>query len=137
MHLTLKQAVTRPAAANVLQQQARFDDFVEQYNRERPHQALGMKVPADLYRSSSRVYRGLEDLAYPFHDWSVVVTHCGRICFKGLGGHFKTDNLSTPQKRQLPGAAETGEFYFVPSSVRKSVCTLVRQLRGPHLRTCA
>jgi len=34
-------------------------------------------------------------------------------------------------------AAETGEFYFVPSSVRKSVCTLVRQLRGPHLRTCA
>jgi transposase InsO family protein len=37
-----------PKAANVLQQQARFDTFIEQYNRERPHQALGMKVPADL-----------------------------------------------------------------------------------------
>jgi hypothetical protein len=25
------------------------------------------------------------------------------------------------------------EFYFVPFSVRKSICSLVRQLRGPHL----
>ena len=83
MHLTLKDAATRPAAANVLQQQGRFDDFVDQYNRERPHQALGMQVPADLYHPSERVYRGLEDLDYPFHDWSAVVTHCGRICFKG------------------------------------------------------
>jgi hypothetical protein len=33
--------------------------------------------------------------------------------------------------------AETSEFYFVPSSVRKSVCTFVRQLRGPHLSTWA
>ena len=68
MHLTLKKEATKPAAANVLQQQARFDAFVEQYNRERPHQALGMKVPADVYARSSRVYRGLEDLTYPFHD---------------------------------------------------------------------
>ena len=34
-------------------------------------------------------------------------------------------------------AAETGEFYFVASSGRKSVWTLVRQLRGPHLSTWA
>ena len=34
-------------------------------------------------------------------------------------------------------AAETSEFYFVASSVRKSVWTFVRQLRGPHLSTCA
>jgi putative transposase len=83
MHLTLKAAATRPAAANVLQQQGRFDGFVDEYNRERPHQALAMQVPADFYRPSAREYRGLEELEYPFHDWSVVVTHCGRICFKG------------------------------------------------------
>ncbi len=29
LHLTLKTEATRPAAANVLQQQARFDDFLE------------------------------------------------------------------------------------------------------------
>src|SRR4249919_149535 len=49
MHLTLKKEATKPAAGNVLQQQARFDGFVERYNCERPHQALGMKVPADCY----------------------------------------------------------------------------------------
>jgi len=42
-----------------------------------------MKVPADLYVRSPRVYRGLEELAYPFHDTTIMVTHCGRICFKG------------------------------------------------------
>jgi hypothetical protein len=40
----------------VLQQQARFNAFVARYNGERPHQALGLKVPADLYARSSRVY---------------------------------------------------------------------------------
>ena len=29
------------------------------------------------------------------------------------------------------------EFYFAAASVRKSVWSFVRQLRGPHLRTCA
>src|SRR5438093_2166210 len=79
MHLTLKKEATKPAAANVLQQQARFDTFIEQYNRERPHQALGMKVPADLYARASRVYRGLEELTYPFHDATFTVAQCGRI----------------------------------------------------------
>jgi putative transposase len=88
MHLTLKKEATKPAAANVLQQQARFDAFIAQYNQERPHQALGMKVPGDLYTRSSRVYRGLEDLTYPFHDQTVTVTRCGRICFKGRKVNF-------------------------------------------------
>jgi putative transposase len=83
MHLTLKKDATKPAAANVLQQQARFDAFITRFNQERPHQALGMKVPADLYTRSARVYRGLEDLTYPFHDGTFTVTQCGRICFKG------------------------------------------------------
>jgi len=41
MHLTLKKEATKPAAANVLQQQARFDAFVERYNAERPHKRSG------------------------------------------------------------------------------------------------
>ena len=54
MHLTLKTEATRPASENFLQQQVRFDEFIERYNQERPHQALDMKVPADLYTSSPR-----------------------------------------------------------------------------------
>jgi putative transposase len=104
MHLTLKKEATKPAAANVLQQQARFDAFVDQFNQERPHQALGMKVPADLYTRSARVYRGLEDLTYPFHDQTVAVTHCGRICFKG-----RKVNLSHVFAGQNVGVTQVGE----------------------------
>jgi putative transposase len=68
---------------NVPLQQARFDTFITQYNQERPRQALGMPVPADLYTRSARVYRGLEDLTYPLHEHTITVTHCGRVvCFK-------------------------------------------------------
>ena len=104
MHLTLKKEATKPAAANVLQQQARFDAWVEQYNQERPHQALAMKVPADVYARSPRVYRGLEDLTYPFHDQTIAVTHCGRICFKG-----RKINLSHVFAGQNVGVTQVGE----------------------------
>lgn len=79
IHLTLKREATKPAAANVLQEQARFDDFSRRYNTDRPHQALGMKVPADVSVRSPRVYRGLQELTYPFHDHTIMVTRCGRI----------------------------------------------------------
>ena len=104
MHLTLKTEATKPAAANVLQQQARFDAFVERYNRERPHQALGMKVPADVYTPSSRPYRGLGELDYPLHDWAATVTTCGRICFKG-----RKINLSQVFAGQLVGVRQVSE----------------------------
>ena len=50
MHLTLKKEATRPPGMNSLQQQARFDAFVHEFNTERPHEALAMKCPAELYR---------------------------------------------------------------------------------------
>ena len=81
MHLTLKLATTKPAGANFLQQQAKFDGFIEEFNTERPHQALGMKPPAAFYTPSKRAYEGLPELDYPVHDKSVIVTTCGRICF--------------------------------------------------------
>lgn len=80
MHLTLKKDATRPAGENHLQQQGKFDDFIEHYNCERPHQALDMKFPSELYSSSPRKYKGIEPAQYPLHDRTVDVTHCGRIC---------------------------------------------------------
>jgi putative transposase len=104
MHLTLKREATKPAGANVLQQQARFDTFVKRFNHERPHQALGLKVPADVYTRSPRVYRGLEELTYPFHDATYTVTQCGRICFKGrkvnLSHVFAGQNVGVTQVRE-------------------------------------
>jgi putative transposase len=101
MHLTLKQEATKPAAANALQQQARFDRFIQRYNHERPHEALDMDVPAAHYAPSSRPYRGLPDLDYPWHDWTATVTHCGRICFKkrkvNLSQVFAGQNVGVKQ----------------------------------------
>src|SRR5919109_3877479 len=80
MHLTLKNETTRPPGMNSLQQQARFDEFVQEFNAERPHQAIGMKCPAEVYTSSLSQFRGLPEPHYPFHDKTVVVTSCGRLC---------------------------------------------------------
>ncbi|PYO78944.1 MAG: IS481 family transposase [Gemmatimonadetes bacterium] len=104
MHLTLKKEATKPAAQNFLQQQAKFDDFLECYNHERPHQALDMKYPAELYRPSPRPYHGLDELHYPFHDQTITVTQCGRICF----GRRKI-NLSTVFAGQNVGVKEVSD----------------------------
>jgi putative transposase len=42
MHRTLKIEATRLAGSNFLQQQAKFDAFVREFNYERPHEALDM-----------------------------------------------------------------------------------------------
>ncbi len=90
LHLTLKKEATKPAAANFLQQQARFDDFAEVFNNERPHEALNMKCPAKVYQPSTRAYTGLPDVDYPFHDRTIVVTRCGRICLGHKKLYFST-----------------------------------------------
>lgn len=104
MHLTLKQETTRPACENHLQQQVRFDDFVREYNTERPHEGLAMATPAEIYTPSSRVYDGLPDIDYPFHDREVLITSCGRICM-----HRKKINISTVLAGQRVGIKEVDD----------------------------
>jgi transposase InsO family protein len=110
MHLTLKREATRPPGMNSLQQQARFDAFVHEFNTERPHEALAMKTPAELYSPSPRPYRGLPDIKYPLHDRDVVVTACGRICL-----HRKRVNLSQVFAGQRVGIKEVDEGIWIVS----------------------
>lgn len=110
MHLTLKKEATRPPGLNSLQQQAKFDAFVEEFNTERPHEALGMKCPADVYTPSTRPYRGLPELSYPFHDRDILVTACGRICL-----HRKKINLSTVFAGQTVGIKEVDDAVWLVS----------------------
>jgi transposase InsO family protein len=56
MHRTLKAETTRPPERTLKRQQARFDRFVDDFNNERPHEALGQKRPATLYTPSLRPY---------------------------------------------------------------------------------
>ena len=110
MHLTLKKEATRPPGMNSLQQQARFDTFVHEFNTERPHEALGMHTPAQVYRASPRPYPGLPELSYPLHDRDVLVTACGRICM-----HRKKLNISTVLAGHKLGIKEVDEGIWLVS----------------------
>ena len=110
MHLTLKKEATRPPGRTFLQQQARFDEFVSEFNCERPHEAIGMKVPADLYASSPRPYRGLPEIDYPFHDRDILVTNCARACL-----YRKKINISTVLAGQKLGLKEVDDGIWLVS----------------------
>jgi hypothetical protein len=58
MHRTLKQETATPPAQNLRAQQRRFDAFRQEFNEERPHEALGQQTPASQYRPSCREYLG-------------------------------------------------------------------------------
>ena len=80
MHRTLKQETTRPARTNLLQQQERFDAFVEEFNTVRPHEALAMKRPTDVHTTSARAYpERLPELTYPTHDEVLLVGKTGML----------------------------------------------------------
>jgi transposase InsO family protein len=113
MHLTLKKEATRPPAMNSLQQQARFDAFRNEFNTERPHEALAMKCPAEVYSASPRAYDGLPELTYPLHDHDVLVTACGRICM-----HRKRVNISTVLAGQRLGIKEVDDGIWIVSFMR-------------------
>jgi putative transposase len=88
MHRTLKAETTRPARSNLLQQQERFDEYLEEFNTERPHEALDMKRPADVYTTSTtRLPSFLPDPDYSTHD-DVL-----RVGPKGL--------IHLPRRRQI------------------------------------
>jgi len=85
MHRTLKECAINPPAMTMREQQERFDMFRIEYNEERPHESLGQKPPASIYKRSDREYK--ENLFRPEYDSSFSVRrvwHKGQIRFKGV-----------------------------------------------------
>ena len=79
-------------------------------HNERPHEALDMKCPVEVYKASTQQYRGIGELCYPFHDRTALVTYCGRICiFK------KKINLSTSLAGQAVGIKEVDDGIWLVS----------------------
>jgi transposase InsO family protein len=93
MHRTLKAEATRPPAATMAAQQRKFNRFREEFNYERPHEALDQQTPASVYERSPREMPDkLPPLEYPDrfevryvsanggirwnHDWVNVSTVC-------------------------------------------------------------
>ena len=83
MHRTLKRATTRPPGGDLVRQQKRFDTFRQEFNTERPHEAIGMKRPAELYRPSPRPFPSvLPAIEYPGHFEVRRVSRNGGIRWK-------------------------------------------------------
>ena len=69
-----------------------------------------MKYPAEIYKPSTRPYRGIAELSYPFHDRTALVTCCGRICI-----YKKKINLSTSLAGQAVGIKEVDDGIWLVS----------------------
>jgi putative transposase len=78
MHKTLKSATARPPARDLRAQQRRFNRFRDEFNHVRPHEAIGLEVPASLYTASPRPFpERLPRLEYPSHFETRYVSHNG------------------------------------------------------------
>lgn len=83
MHRTLKEDTMIPPADTVEEQQQRFDEFRDDYNNVRPHEALDDDVPTSRYRPSDRpMPEQIEEPTYPRHFEVRKVNSCGTIRFK-------------------------------------------------------
>ena len=117
MHLTLKKEATKPAAKNFLQQQGKFDDFIECYNHERPHQALNMKYPGEIYTPLTAALQGARRRAIPLPR-----PHHHRHQLRS-DLHWKAKNQPQPSLRRANGGCH--------GSQREN---LARELHGLRLR---
>ena len=114
MHKTLKAECASPPQPNRGAQQSRFDQFRDEFNHQRPHEALGQTAPATHYRSSSRRYPAkLEDPEYPADYQLRRVRHTGEIKWQGQA-LFLSETLTN----EVVGVLETNdgdaEVYFGP-----------------------
>ena len=82
MHRTLKQGVA--PQSDLPEQQRQYDPFVEEYNWERSHEALGRKTPGSVYCTSSRSYPAkLAEVEYESGVTVRRVRHNGEIKWRG------------------------------------------------------
>jgi hypothetical protein len=84
MHRTLKEATAKPPFLTLKSQQRAFNKFRNEFNFERPHDALGGKRPADMYHQSEREYpKKLAPIEYDAKYLIRKVGYSGEISWHG------------------------------------------------------
>jgi putative transposase len=113
-HRVYKAETLQPPAPSLRAQKRRSEKWRQHYNRERPHEALHMRVPAELYRRSRRP---MPQKAKPWRyaaGWQTrLVKGHGLISFHGqsryIGEAFERERVGLKPTR--PGV---WQVYFGP-----------------------
>ncbi|MGH8469541.1 MAG: integrase core domain-containing protein [Gammaproteobacteria bacterium] len=117
MHRTLKAETTRPPAANCRAQQRKFNYFREEFNYQRPHEALDMQTPASLYRCSPReMPHKLPPLEYPDRFEIRYVSYNG-----GIRWNHRWVNVSITCAGEYVGLEEIDEGIW-KTRARERLC---------------
>jgi transposase InsO family protein len=113
MHRTLKQETMTPMAANRRAQQRRFDQFRDEYNHLRPHEALDMRTPASCYAASRRVFPArVPEPEYPLPMHVRKVNPAGEIAWRGHRHVFLSETLSGERVGLEPIDGDEGDRWF-------------------------
>lgn len=114
MHRTLKAEAITPGRSDMIEQQRAFDVFRRVYNLERPHEGLGQRIPADVYRRSWRPYPvELAELEYPEGMSRRQVGDAGSFSFAGER-IFLTKLLAGETIGVQPRTDSRWDVYFGP-----------------------
>ncbi|MBT8129534.1 MAG: transposase [Gammaproteobacteria bacterium] len=133
MHLTLKEAATRPPSANMTAQQQRLDRFRAEYNEQRPHEALDQNTPASCYSPSLRAYpERLPELHYPDYFEVRKVSSNGVVYW-----HNKMVYVSHLLKGELVGLEQIDDeiwnVYFGPVTLGRFDETDIKGKTVPYI----
>jgi hypothetical protein len=109
--------------------QARFDRFRQTYNFERPHEALGMDVPASRYRMSERKRPAwLPEVTYPAGAVLRTGTKDGWISWRGVRIEVGTGLCG--ERVEIRDATDGIEIYYGPYRVLGATLAGHRRVRG-------
>lgn len=146
MHKTLKYETTIPPAANLKKQQVRFDKFLQEFNQERPHEALGMKSPSQVYHPSPRkMPKRLPQIEYPAHyEVRRVSNNCGirwkhrHICVSQVlaGDYVGLEEIDDGIWDVYYGPVWLGKFFEKMMKIEDEQVKLQRQFRKKNNSKC-
>ncbi len=85
MHADIAREIEGKVRGGIVANQAVIDAWVEEYNSVRPNEAIGMRIPDEVFSPSERKYIGdFDEIEYPLGFLSRKVLRSGEIVFGGI-----------------------------------------------------
>ena len=128
MHLDMMKELEGKIDGDLNLHQSVFEVWRKEFNTERPHQALDMKKPAQLYIKSKRKYEPVDALEYPGKILSRQVNDRGFTFYKGhkvflsnafngfnVGLDVKTESIKVWFANNFLGEIDRKDYTFTPN----------------------